>query len=104
MEALSTAMNAIKSKVIEPSLHLGGGYTFLGKSSFGTINPGAGLTLWFSDHVGLAGLHTKKHSKWRPISSFSLSTYCIVFKFGGKDTDGDGIYDKDDALVQKLLV
>jgi hypothetical protein len=25
-------------------------------------------------------------------------TYLLVlFKFGGKDTDGDGIYDKDDA-------
>jgi hypothetical protein len=49
----------------------------LGKSSFGTINPGAGLTLWFSDHVGLA-LETTytKAWKWRPISSFSLSTYC----------------------------
>jgi hypothetical protein len=35
-----------------------------------------------------------------PISSFSLSTYCIVFKFGGKDTDGDGIYDKDDACPE----
>jgi hypothetical protein len=25
-----------------------------------------------------------------------------LIKFGGKDTDGDGVYDKDD--VQKLLV
>jgi hypothetical protein len=28
-------MNAIKSKVIDPSLHVGGGYT-LGDSSYGT--------------------------------------------------------------------
>lgn len=33
----------IKSKVIDPSLRLGG-YTFLGDNSYGTVNPGAGLT------------------------------------------------------------
>lgn len=37
-------MNVIGSKVIDPSLHVGGGYTFFGDSSYGTINPGAGLT------------------------------------------------------------
>jgi hypothetical protein len=26
-----------------------------------------------------------------------ISAYCRSYKFGGKDTDGDGIYDKDDA-------
>jgi hypothetical protein len=35
-------MNLIKSKVIDPSLSVGGGYTFFGDSSYGTLNPGAG--------------------------------------------------------------
>jgi hypothetical protein len=46
-------MNLIKSKVIDPSLSVGGGYTFLGDTSYGTLNPGAGLTFWFTDNVGL---------------------------------------------------
>jgi hypothetical protein len=27
----------------------------------------------------------------------------LTFKFGGKDTDGDGIYDKDDACPEVLV-
>jgi OOP family OmpA-OmpF porin len=92
----------IKSKVIDPSLSVGGGYTFFGDSSFGTVNPGAGLTFWFTDAIGLE-LATRY--KWavspnetKPTDrSVFQHTAGLIFKFGGKDTDGDGIYDKDDA-------
>jgi hypothetical protein len=30
-------MKLINSKVIDPSLHVGGGYTFFGDSSYGTL-------------------------------------------------------------------
>jgi OOP family OmpA-OmpF porin len=96
----------IKSKVIDPSLSVGGGYTFFGDSSYGTVNPGAGLTFWFTDAIGLE-LSTRY--KWAvsgdrqdasgtpdAVSHFQHMAG-LVFKFGGKDTDGDGIYDKDDA-------
>ncbi|MBP4138183.1 MULTISPECIES: OmpA family protein [Flavobacterium] len=87
------------SKVIDPSLTVGGGYTFFGDESFGTVNPGAGLTFWFTDAIGLE-LATKY--KWAVADgqgdrSVFQHTAGLVFKFGGKDTDGDGIYDKDDA-------
>ncbi|WP_289663584.1 OmpA family protein [Flavobacterium panacagri] len=92
----------IKSKVIDPSLSVGGGYTFFGDNSFGTVNPGAGVTFWFTDAIGLE-LATRY--KWavaandaKPLDrSVFQHTAGLVFKFGGKDTDGDGIYDKDDA-------
>jgi hypothetical protein len=44
-------MKLINSKV-DPSIHVGGGYTFFGDSSYGTLNPGAGLAFWFTDNVG----------------------------------------------------
>jgi OOP family OmpA-OmpF porin len=89
----------IKSKVVDPSLTVGGGYTFFGDESFGTVNPGAGVTFWFTDAIGLE-LATKY--KWAVADgtgdkSVFQHTAGLVFKFGGKDTDGDGIYDKDDA-------
>ena len=99
-------MSLIKSKVIDPSLSVGGGYTFFGDSSYGTVNPGAGLTFWFTDAIGLE-LATRY--KWSvsgdrqdasgapDAPSHFQHTAGLVFKFGGKDTDGDGIYDKDDA-------
>ena len=100
----------IKSKVIDPSLHVGGGYTFLGDNSYGTVNPGAGLTFWFTDNVGLALESSFKYSFGDRSVAGNLNTpdapshfqhtVGITFQFGGKDTDGDGIYDKYDACPE----
>ena len=93
-------MSLIKSKVIDPSLHLGGGYTFWGDDSFGTVNGGAGLTFWFTENVGLALETTYKKAFDDGARSHFQHTAGITFQFGGKDTDGDGIYDKDDACPE----
>jgi outer membrane protein OmpA-like peptidoglycan-associated protein len=102
-------MNMIKSKVIDPNLHVGGGYTFFGDNSFGTVNFGAGLTFWFTENVGLSFETTAKKSfgdrniglTTAPDSPSHLQhTAGIIFKFGGKDTDGDGVYDKNDACPE----
>ena len=101
-------MNAINSKVIDPSLSVGGGYTFFGDSSYGTLNPGAGLTFWFTENVGLelATKYKKSFGDREDASgtpdapSHFQHSAGIIFKFGGKDTDGDGIYDKDDACPE----
>jgi OOP family OmpA-OmpF porin len=101
-----SAMNLIGSKVIDPSVHIGGGYTFMGDASAGTINGGLGLTFWFTEQVGLSLQSTYKHSfddTRTPnvdIASHMQHFAGLTFKFGGKDTDGDGIYDKDDACPE----
>ncbi|MFV8374842.1 OmpA family protein [Flavobacterium sp. LB1P62] len=100
-------MSLIKSKVIDPSLAVGGGYTFLGKESYGTVNPGAGLNIWFTENIGLSLTTTYKKSfgdregvNGLDAPSYFQHTAGLIFKFGGKDTDGDGIYDKDDACPE----
>ncbi len=102
-------MEMLKSKVIEPTISVGGGYTFLGKESYGTINPGVGLNLWFTENVGLSLLGTYKKSlgdrtyagtNTPDAPSYTQYSAGLVFKFGAKDTDGDGIYDKDDACPE----
>ncbi|MEL1241233.1 OmpA family protein [Flavobacterium flavipallidum] len=98
----------INSKVIDPNVNLGGGYTFLGDNSFGTVNGGLGLTLWVSENVGIELGSTYKKSFGDRMSNIGAPiapshfqhTAGIVFKFGGKDTDGDGIYDKEDACPE----
>jgi outer membrane protein OmpA-like peptidoglycan-associated protein len=96
----------IKSKSFEPSVHVGGGYTFFGKASYGTINAGLGLTYWFTKQVGLQLQSTYKNSySSSRIINADVPTYMqhaagIVFKFGAKDTDGDGIYDRLDACPE----
>jgi OOP family OmpA-OmpF porin len=102
-------MELIKSKVLEPTLSVGGGYTFLGDESYGTVNPGVGLNIWFTENVGLSLLGTYKKSfgdrtyvdgKTPDSPSYTQYSAGLVFKFGAKDTDGDGIYDKDDACPE----
>lgn len=102
-------MELIKSKVIEPTLSVGGGYTFLGDESYGTVNPGLGLNFWFSENVGLSLLGTYKKSfgdrtyagtNTPDAPSYTQYSAGLTFKFGAKDTDGDGIYDKDDACPE----
>lgn len=97
--------NLLGSKWFDPSVHIGGGYTFLDKKSAGNANAGAGLTFWLTEQVGLSLSSTyKKAFTDRTEADGSLDVPSVfqhmaglTFQFGGKDTDGDGIYDKDDA-------
>jgi len=45
-------MELLKSKWLEPSAQFGGGYTFFGEASAGTVNGGLGFTFWFTENVG----------------------------------------------------
>lgn len=96
----------IGTKWFDPSLHLGGGYQFVGDASAGTVNGGAGITFWISEQVGLQFQSTYKHSfddarvPDMDVPSHLQHMAGLTFKFGGKDTDGDGIYDKDDACPE----
>ncbi len=82
----------IKSKVIEPSLSAGGGYAFLGDTSYGTINTGAGVTFWLTETVGLE-LTTKYRKSFEDrvtagvpnAPSFFQHSAGLIFKFGGTD-------------------
>lgn len=96
-------MEMIGTKWFDPSLHLGGGYQFVGDASAGTVNGGLGFTFWFTQQVGLQLQSSLKYSfDDERVPDADVPTHMqhlagIVFKFGGKDSDGDGIYDKDDA-------
>ncbi|MGL2965544.1 OmpA family protein [Flavobacterium sp. XGLA_31] len=97
-------MSLIKSKTIDPSIHIGGGYTWFGDDNHaGTLNGGLGLTYWFSETVGLSLRSTYKQSfedVREDMPSHMQHFAGLIFKFGGKDTDGDGVYDKDDACPE----
>ena len=99
-------MSLIKSNSIEPSLHVGGGYTWLGEASAGTVNGGFGLTYWMVKQVGLSWNSTYKHSfddsriVNTDVPSHMQHSLGIIFKFGAKDADGDGIYDRLDACPE----
>ena len=89
--------NFLKSTVIDPYLGVGGGYTWVDDIGAGTLNGTVGVNLWFSENVGLSIQTSYKHSFEDYLSKHFQHSVGLTIKFGGKDTDGDGIYDKDDA-------
>ncbi|PWI30601.1 cell envelope biogenesis protein OmpA [Flavobacteriaceae bacterium LYZ1037] len=90
----------INSKVVEPFLGVGGGYTWVDKIGAGTLNGSVGLNLWLSENIGVTLQSTYKHAFEDYLSTHFQHYAGLTFKFGGKDTDGDGIYDKDDACPE----
>ena len=88
-----------QTSFFDPYMFVGGGYTWVDSEGTGTFNAGAGFNLWFNENVGLNFQTAGKHV----FNDFYLErnhlqhSAGLVIKFGGKDTDKDGIYDKDDA-------
>ncbi|MGB6269201.1 MAG: OmpA family protein, partial [Olleya sp.] len=91
---------------------VGGGYTWIEEGPYnllvtkagssnnvgaGTVNASLGLTYWFSDNIGLFVESKYKHSFEDYLTKHFQHSAGLSVRFGGTDTDGDGIYDKDDA-------
>ncbi|TRO67443.1 OmpA family protein [Christiangramia sabulilitoris] len=93
---------------IDPVVGIGGGYVWIGdqdgddiaNADAATLNGKVGLNFWFSDNIALS-LESKYKHAFEPESAKHFQhTAGIKFIFGGKDTDGDGIYDKDDECPE----
>ncbi|EDM44447.1 OmpA domain protein [unidentified eubacterium SCB49] len=81
----------------DPSLGIGGGYTWLDDEGFGTANGIASIRFWLSEHFALNAQSAYKYAFDDETGTKHLQhSLGLVFKFGGSDRDGDGIYDQDD--------
>lgn len=91
------SLGKLFGETIEPYLGAGGGYTWVDEVGAGTLNGTLGFNIWFNDNIGLTLQSSYKHAFEDYLSTHFQHTAGISIKFGGTDTDGDGIYDKDDA-------
>lgn len=100
----------IKSNKLDPTIGIGGGYTWMEESQYtdngvgglnnlgaGTLNGSLGLTYWFTEAFGFYVESKYKHSFEEYLPKHFQHSAGITVRFGGTDTDGDGIYDKNDA-------
>jgi len=81
----------------DPYLYLGGGYTSVNNTGEAMLNAGVGFTSWFTETVGLNFQTGAKRQFTNKVKDHFQHSLGLVLKFGGKDTDGDGIYDKFDS-------
>jgi outer membrane protein OmpA-like peptidoglycan-associated protein len=92
--------NFLKNTTIDPFAEIGGGYTWVDEIGAGTVNGGIGLNIWFSENIGLTLQTQYKHAFEDYLVKHFQHMAGLSIKFGGTDTDGDGIYDKDDACPE----
>ncbi|MFD2563444.1 OmpA family protein [Aquimarina rubra] len=96
--------NVLKTGWFDPYLGVGGGYTWVDEVGAGTLNGSLGFNFWLTENLAFNLQTTYKHvfedyaASNYPPTHFQHSAG-ITFAFGGKDTDGDGVFDKDDECI-----
>ncbi|MBI6117430.1 OmpA family protein [Salegentibacter maritimus] len=93
---------------IDPVVGIGGGYTNIADNgdipisglSAATLNGKVGLNFWFNDNIALTLESNYKHVFDVDGATHFQHAGGIKFMFGGTDSDGDGIYDKDDECPE----
>ncbi|WP_147677694.1 OmpA family protein [Algibacter pacificus] len=89
--------NFLDGTTVDPFLGVGGGYSWVNDIGSGTLNGTVGFNIWFNDNIGFTLQTGYKHSFETYLDSHFQHSAGIAIKFGGTDTDGDGVFDKDDA-------
>ncbi len=89
------------SQWFDPYVFLGGGYVSFGDVSEGMLNTGAGFNSWFTENLGMNIQTGYRKGFSEEVAEHWQSSVGLVFRFGGKDTDGDGVYDKKDACPEE---
>jgi OOP family OmpA-OmpF porin len=84
----------------DPYVYLGSGYTSVDSSGDVMVNVGAGFNTWLSESIGLNFQSGIKTGSSYIIDKHFQTSMSLVIRFGGKDTDGDGVYDKQDACPE----
>jgi len=100
--------NIIGAKWLDPYLGVGAGASWLEREdteavvAFGTANGTGGVKIWLAENwnVDLASTFKYAFEDENPARDYFQYTFGIGYSFGGKDTDGDGIYDKDDECPE----
>ena len=64
------------------------------------LNIGVGFNTWFNEKLGLSFQTGTKEGFSSEVQSHFQSSLGLVIKFGGIDTDGDGVYDKYDSCPE----
>ena len=89
-----------ETSLFDPYASIGGGYVWMDKFGTGTFNAGLGFNLWFTDYLGVNLESKYKHAFESNIVQHFQHSLGLVIKFGGTDTDNDGVYDDEDACPE----
>ena len=86
----------------DPYVGIGGDYVNSGRTDESELmaTGAVGFNVWFNENLGLNFQHGWKKGFADNVANHFQATAGVVIKFGGKDTDADGVYDKNDACPE----
>ncbi|MHB0755189.1 OmpA family protein [Polaribacter sp. M15] len=84
----------------DPFVYLGGEYVSADSKGAGMLGTGFGFNTWFNDNLGLSFQHGSKYGFSDEVENHIQTSLGLLIQFGGTDTDGDGVYDKNDACPE----
>jgi OOP family OmpA-OmpF porin len=86
----------------DPYVGIGGDFVDSGRTDKSELmaTGAVGFNVWFNENLGLNFQHGLKKGFVDNVANHFQSTAGLVIKFGGKDTDADGVYDKFDACPE----
>jgi len=83
----------------DPFVYIGGGFTAANDQGEGVLNVGLGFNTWFNENLGINFQTGSKSGFTDKVNAHFQTSLGLVIKFGGTDTDGDGVYDKFDDCI-----
>ena len=92
--------NLLNLDAIDPFLGIGSSYYWLDDVGAATFDTDLGLNLWFTDNIAFSIRSSYRTAYEDDRYDYFQHTAGITIAFGGKDSDGDGVYDKDDECPE----
>lgn len=89
-----------ESFILDPYLYVGAGVHFIEDKPKGLLTAGGGLNIWLKENVAVVatlGYQFLPNENFTNYQKSLQHTIGLKFRWGAKDTDGDGIVDKEDA-------
>ena len=80
----------------DPFVSLGINYTSIGEDNDYRLGIGYGFNTWFNETIGLTFASDYNHNFDEIGNDYFQHSLGVSFRFGGKDTDGDGVLDNKD--------
>ena len=99
LNKLSEMVFGSTSPYFDPYVYGGAGFTQYG-GKFLSVNLGWGVTSWVSENYGINLQSGIKQAFGSNAVSHYQHSLGVVYKFGAKDTDGDGVVDNDDTCPE----
>ncbi|PKG41354.1 OmpA family protein [Psychroflexus sp. MES1-P1E] len=88
--------NLLNTSVIDPFLGVGAGYYWMEDNGASTFDTDLGINFWFTDNVAFTVKSSFKTAFEDDNFDYFQHSAGLTIAFGGTDSDGDGVYDKND--------